>query len=238
MLNERQRAVGDDLLFEETPKHEQRGALDVFDVKAVRLLELGAELVIAADGALNELREKGDVERKACGVALGGVLAVVDVDQVAHGLERVKRNAQGQQQVERGRRGGLPGEAFCKRRAPGKDRLQILERGENAEVEQQRQPEEHALAGADALLVRFFGLRIQLGAVFAQIRLARFANAADEKRAAKRAGRGDQDKGQGAQAVVGVKRIADQQQQHPAHAQRAQVVQPCAQAGKEHERKK
>ena len=67
--------------------------------------ELRGELVVAGDGALNQLREEGDEQREAHGVLLRRVLAVIHVDQVADGLERVKGDAQRQQQVKRPAKG-------------------------------------------------------------------------------------------------------------------------------------
>lgn len=71
-----QRAVGDDLLFEQAPEHQQQPALDVIQIKAVRLNQLAFKLVKARDRALNELREEGDEQRKLRRVLSGAYLAL------------------------------------------------------------------------------------------------------------------------------------------------------------------
>ena len=217
--DQRERAVGDDLLFEEAPEHEQRAALDVCNVEAVRRLQLGGELIKARDRALNQLREEGDEQRKLRRVPLRRVFAVVHVDQIAHRLERVKRDAQRQHQRKR-------------RTSHGRQqRRGVLEQREHAEVEQQHGIKDRALAAFGLRLERLFARRVQFGPAGLERRLALLADAADAKRARPGGQRRQQDERQRVCAAIGVIRIACQQQEHPLHAVRAQVVQRRAQEG-------
>ena len=225
LLDQRKRTVGDDLLFEKAPEHQQGAALDVPEVKAMRFIKLMGKLIEPRNRSLNQLREEGHEQRKACRVLFRGIFAVVYVDEVAHRLECVEADAQRQKQVER--RGGLA----CQRRAPGEQRAHVFQHRQNAEVEQQHGEEQHALAGTRFCLVRLFLRGIQLGFMLTQIGLALFADPADEQRTRPCAQRGRQNIGQRRQPAVGVITIADQQQQNPPQAQRADVIQRRAQKG-------
>ena len=178
-----------------------------------------SELVKARDRALNQLWEEGDKQRKLRRVPLRRVFAVVHVDQVAHRLERVKRDAQRQQQVER-------------RTAHGREqRRGVLEQRQHAEVEQQHGPKDRALAASGLHLERLFACGVQLGPARLEHSLALLADAADTKRARPGGQRRQEDEGQRICAAIGVIRIATKQQEHPPHAVRAQVVQRRAQEG-------
>ena len=225
LFDQRKRTVGDDLLFEEAPEHQQRAALNVPEVKAMRFVKLMGKLIEPRDRSLNQLREEGHEQRKARRILFRGIFAVVYVDEVAHRLERVETDAQRQKQVER--RGGFTRQ----RRAPGEQRTHVFENRKDAEVEQQHGEEQHALTRPRLCLVRLFLGGIQFGFMLTQISLALFANFADEQRARPCAQRGRQNIGQRRQPAVGVIAIADQQQQNPPQAQRADVIQRRAQKG-------
>ena len=224
-FHQRQRAVGDDLLFEQTPEHQQQPALDVIQIKAVRLNQLAFKLVKARDRALNELREEGDEQRKLRRVLFRRVFGVVDVDEIAHGLERVKADAQRQNQPQR--RGILARQ----RRAPCHHGIQIFEHGQHAEVEQQHREKPDSLRGTRLCFARLFLLGGQFGLVFVQISFAAFADPADFQRARPRRQRRNQDERQREHATGQIEAVAQQEQQHPSKAQRTDVIQRRADEG-------
>ena len=128
--------VSDDLLFEEAPEHQDEAAADVGQIEPVARSELRRERVIAADWTLNELREKGDKQRKPEDIALRRVFAVVHVDEIAHRLEGIKGNAQRHEEPD-GRRAAFAHQAVQsgeRRRRRGGD---VFEHRQHAEIEQQ-----------------------------------------------------------------------------------------------------
>ena len=224
-FHQRQGTVGDHLFLEPSPEHQQQAALDTVKVEAVRRDELAFELVKARNRSLNQLREEGDEQRELRRVLLRGVFAVVDVDQVAHRLKGIKADAQRQNQPQRRRA------AAQQRRAPRHHGVQILEHGQHAEIQQQHREKPDALARARPGLLSLFRLGGQLGLVLAQVGLSAFADAGDDQRARPCRQRRQGDEGQGGQAAGQIKPVAEQQQQHPAQAQRADVIQRRADKG-------
>src|SRR6185503_9509195 len=61
---------------------------------------------VADDGARDEVGEEGLEAHVVREAAHGARVAPVDVDRVAHGLERVERDAHGQHEVEHGQEVG------------------------------------------------------------------------------------------------------------------------------------
>ena len=105
-VHEDRSPVGDDHLQEESPDH-QDGALGhafrVPQLLFVSVLYLGQQVFRTLDGSRHELREERHEQRVAQQVLLRLRVAAVHVDDVAQRLERVERDADGQQQVERAR---------------------------------------------------------------------------------------------------------------------------------------
>ena len=64
--------------------------------------QLGLDVGVAHDGPRHQLGEKADVERQQKPVFLGLDAPAVEVDDIAHGLEGVKTDAQGQGDVPHG----------------------------------------------------------------------------------------------------------------------------------------
>ena len=135
-VHEDRRPVGDDHLQEEAPDH-QDGApghpLRVPQFLFVGVLHLGQQIFRALDGSRHELGEEGHEQRVAQQIALGLRVAAVHVDDVAQRLERVERNADGQQQVQRA--GGTDGR---------EDHVAVFEHGQDGQVEHNAEREDSA----------------------------------------------------------------------------------------------
>lgn len=89
--------VRDHQLFKITPGHQLEPVGRVFIVEASLRFELRQKGSCAADGACQKLREEGDKEGVVAEVPLRPDFSLIDVDQIAHGLEKVKGNTRGQQ---------------------------------------------------------------------------------------------------------------------------------------------
>ena len=55
-----------------------------------RLVKLRCQPVIAADGALHKLREPRDKEQEPDGIFFRLIFSVIDIDQIARGLEHIE----------------------------------------------------------------------------------------------------------------------------------------------------
>ena len=98
--------VGDGKLLEDAVPQGEGALAHRVEVGRALSGKLGHRLVVAVDGALDHLREPGDEEQEARVVALGRILAVVGVDEVAERHEGVEGDAEGQHDAEaRGARG-------------------------------------------------------------------------------------------------------------------------------------
>ena len=221
--DQRQRAVGDHLFLEIAPEHEQRAAREIVKLEAAGLGQLVCQLVVPGNRALNELGEEGDKQRKLCGILFRGIFAVGYVDQVAHRLEGVKRDAQRQKQPQR-----RTAQHFQHGRG-------VLDQGQHAEVEQQHRPEDDALTLLGLGLERLFAGGVKLGLAGFEFGLAFFADAANRQRACPCGQGGQQHEGQRAHAAPGIVKIADQQQKHPFEAAGRQIVDPGAKERKQNQ---
>ena len=119
--------VGDDHLQEEAPDHQDGAlchALRIPQFLFVGVLHLGQQIFRALDRPCHELREERHEQSIAQEISLGLRVAAVHVDDVAQRLERVERDADGQQQVQRA--GGMDGR---------EDHVAVFEHGQDGQVE-------------------------------------------------------------------------------------------------------
>ena len=102
LVDVRQHDVGDEQLLGHAAGDEEQAERRQTRRQAARpALEVALHVAPAQDGAGDGAREEGDEGGVAQEAARGGHVAAVDVDHVAHGAERVERDAQRQQHVER-----------------------------------------------------------------------------------------------------------------------------------------
>ena len=94
--------IREQVLLSQAPEEEPGAALESVEAKHRQRLELRYELRRPHDGARHELREEGDEREVAQRVPDGLLDSPVDVERVAHRLERVEGHADGKQDVERG----------------------------------------------------------------------------------------------------------------------------------------
>ena len=87
---------------------------------------------VADDGARDELGKQGHVGAEGNGIFLHRRVLAVDVDGVAHGLEGVKADADGQGQAQR--RQGEPRQGVD---VPG-DKIPVLEEDQDRQIEEHR----------------------------------------------------------------------------------------------------
>jgi len=100
LIDEDRDPVGDDELQEQSPDHHDKSAPRAQIVEGLRVLQLRQKIFRALDGARDELREEGDKERLAEKITLRRDAAAIDVRRVAERLERVKRDADRQNDIE------------------------------------------------------------------------------------------------------------------------------------------
>jgi 3-oxoacyl-(acyl-carrier-protein) synthase len=93
-VDERRQAIGDDQLLEHAPQQELHAHRRVRRGRARAVGELRQQVLGALDGALDEAREEGEVERVAAEVPLRRESAVAHVDQVRDRLQHVVRHAE------------------------------------------------------------------------------------------------------------------------------------------------
>src|SRR5262245_51189728 len=103
-----------------------------------RPFELREQVAWTDDRARDEVREEGDEEQVAEVTFVGPKLAPVDVDDVAHRLEREERDAHGREQHLEGgarRRGPAAAEQADQEADVLERKVPVLEEAEEAEVE-------------------------------------------------------------------------------------------------------
>ena len=201
----RQDAVGNNHLFGKPPEHQQKCARHI-DLPAV--LQLLFQLIVSPDRALNQLREKRNEQREPREILLRRIFAVVYVQQIAHGLERVKADAQRQQQPQR------------RRAEPAAHVVRIFERGQQPEVQQQRRQHDRALSAPRRRADRLFPFLFRR----LEPRLPAFADSGNRQRGQPRRARRRQNERQPRKASGCVKAVAGQQQNNPADFCRAEMV--------------
>ena len=93
-LQRNQGPVRNHQLLEIAPEHQHAAVLEAGKVEVVGLIELVCQLVVQADGALDDLGEEGHKQGDFEEVTLRGHLFPVHIHHIAHGLEGVEGNAQ------------------------------------------------------------------------------------------------------------------------------------------------
>ncbi len=101
--------VGHHQLFEVAPEHPLKTEGNLLAVKGMAGSELGGEGIIPGDRSLNQLGEIGDEQSQLGKIPLRGAFAPVHIDDIAHGLEHIEGDAQGQPQGQEGDTPGLGG---------------------------------------------------------------------------------------------------------------------------------
>ena len=94
-------SVGDDHLFEKSPKNLAHAINGERIVKLARFQELRQEVRGALNRTCHKLREEGDESKESDDVTCRFQLAAVDIYGVAQRLERVERNTHRQNDVQR-----------------------------------------------------------------------------------------------------------------------------------------
>ena len=144
--------VGDGELLEEAVPQPQEALAHAVRIGVPRGKELARQLVVAADGPLDDLREPRGKEQEPQVALLGRVLGVVGVNQVADALERVERDAQRKQDAQAG--GGV-----CCAKVE-EQHVEVLKEAQDDERQHEGDPKR-----VPALLVVALLERLALGAV-------------------------------------------------------------------------
>jgi len=132
-IREGPQRVGEDHLLDETRGDAHRPVLEVGDADGRRRGELGQQLARPHDRARHQLREEGDVEGEVAQTAGGALAPPVDLERVAHGLEGVEGDADGQRDVEEGGQGRV-GVQIEEGDPAAREEGAVLEEAEQAEV--------------------------------------------------------------------------------------------------------
>ena len=88
--------IGDHNLLKKSPEHSAQTIGDARGIKIVRLVELVEQILRSLDWSGDQLRIEHHVECVNSKMPLGTLVAAVDLDGVAHRLECVKRQADGE----------------------------------------------------------------------------------------------------------------------------------------------
>src|ERR1700692_3580587 len=107
------------------------------------MIEIAEELPGADDGAGHQLREEGYEERVVDGIDDRFLFAAINIDDVGHALERVKANAQWEDDAEGERAFRLAEQV----RDIGGEEVVVLKKAEQPEIRRQAHDERY-FAGA------------------------------------------------------------------------------------------
>ena len=180
------------------------------------------EIVPGADRALRNLRKEGGEKQHLEGVLFRPALGPVDVAQVADRLEGVKGNAQRQNPPD-----AVPdaaaepaGDGICLRQ----QEVDVFERAEDPQVQQQAERQDPSAAGASLSFSRCAFFLAQLRFMFLQIRLFRVRVPLDPERSSPGGRRGDAEEQHGKPSAAGVEYQAESQQQPPLKPLRHQKI--------------
>ena len=93
--------VGDDHFFEETRKDDLQPLAKILPVEPVGGLQLGQQILRPFNGPGHQLGKEGDEESVVAQMPLRLDAAAIDVDDIAEGLEGVKRDAHRQNEIQK-----------------------------------------------------------------------------------------------------------------------------------------
>ena len=125
--------VGDEDFFEEAPEDEMQAGGDFGGGDGARLGDLGEEGVGALDGSGDEVGEVEDAEEEV-EERVGGVdLAAIDIDGVGEGLEGVKGDADGEDDLK-GEGTDLDAEGGKEGVEVGGEEVEVFEEAEEEQV--------------------------------------------------------------------------------------------------------
>lgn len=136
-VRDRGHVIGDDDLHEEATDDEVEALGEVIAIDRTWLLQLRKETGRALDGSGDELWEVGDEEGEIDEVPRGLGLASVDVDRVRHRLEGVKRDANGEDDIQR-RRGEAEADGIEKGGGVLDEEVEVFKEAEDTEVRDHR----------------------------------------------------------------------------------------------------
>ena len=232
--HERRQGVGDHQLLEEAPEHPAQAPAELVKVEVVPPIELRTKLAVAADGALEDLREEADEEQELREAPLGLAPVPEHVQQIAHGLEGIEGNAQRDDPLH-----GIvhaPAEPARHGVRLGQQEVDILEGAQDAEIQHQC-PHKNALAAV--ALPRLIGRLLLLGAlglVGLEPGALGVGVLLDQQSRPPDGGSSEQEEGQVEPAPQRIKGQAEGQQHPPPEAGRDQKIRQAESQRKEKKR--
>src|SRR5690606_17306121 len=128
--------VGDDQLLEVSPGHTAQPAGDPLPVEELLFSKLGDHALRSFDRTGDKLREERDIQSEDPKVLFRFFHAAINIDDVAHGFEGVKRNPHGQQDAK-SRDRVRQTQAFEKRPGGVVEKVEIFKCKQNAQVDKQ-----------------------------------------------------------------------------------------------------
>ena len=180
----------------------------------MRRIQLRRQLREITDWPLDDLREERDKQQHPRNVLLRRAFLPVDIHQVSHGLERIKRDAQRRNQPQ----GPMDRPAAQQRCRPvelGQHKVAILKHSKQAEIQKQRRDHNGLAPGLVPSLIGLLFLPAQLFLIRFQISLLLGGQAADPTSAAIGRERGKENIGPILQPSGAVENGTGQKQQHP-----------------------
>ncbi len=101
-IHRHQQFVRNNQLFEVSPQDPFQAEADISQIQGMLREHRLLQIVKTADGALDKLREKRDKQGKLPNIPLTGIFPPVHINQIAHGLKRIKGNPQRKQKTRKG----------------------------------------------------------------------------------------------------------------------------------------
>ena len=133
-IHQRYDHVRDGDLLEITPGNQLRALDGSVRVKAVLLFQLGQQMLRPLDGACQKQRKERDEHSVLPEVRAGLCLSLVDVDDIAQGLEDIEGNSHRQHQVQRHRAYGQGNARKQIRQRPAQE-IEVFKDEQNAQAE-------------------------------------------------------------------------------------------------------
>ena len=153
-VRDRREVVGEHHLLEDADQHEEQSFGGVARAAVARLDHLGQERRRAHDGSRDQMREEADEEREVPQVLRGRRFPAVDIDRVAHRLERVEADAGRQNDAEQAHVDVLDADRVQQADQAAEEEVAVLEEAEDRQIGDHADREER-------LPPRPFGQRIQ-----------------------------------------------------------------------------